>query len=601
MDRCGASVNRGGRGGGMETYYGIAVSPGIFIGPAFVLDDARRSIPRRHVPAAGVTRQLERLERALVKSVDDLSRVQADVASSLGKDAAAIFGFHIGMLSDEAVLGPIRDMIQSDRTTAEYAAHRVFGEWAERFGAMPDDSFRTKVTDLNDLSARVISHLAGDRADRLQHLDYSAGVVATELTPSQTVAFDREHVHALATDFGGLTSHMSIVARALGIPAVVGCGALSPNVTDETMLVIDGDEGLVVVDPDEQTLADFEREREQRRVYQLSLNELAELEAVTTDGVRIELHGNIEFPDEISDIIEKGGLGVGLYRTEFLYLTREREPTETEHFEAYKKCVELLDGRPLTIRTVDLGADKYTQSQAENPERNPFLGLRSIRYCLKNIPMFKTQLRAILRASALGPVRMMFPLITSLSELRQARYLVHDVMEDLAEEGVAFDRNVPMGMMVEVPSAAIQSAAFAREADFFSVGTNDLVQYTLAVDRTNERVAGLFNPQHPAVLKLIRDVVRSARRRDIPVSCCGESAGSLGFSLLLVGLGLRTLSVPSGGIPRLKRLFRSVDGTTCERIARRAISFDSDIEVSAYLRDQLRKLLPDPQGPRGGV
>lgn len=577
----------------METFYGIGVSPGIFIGPAFVLDDARRSVPRRHVPQAGVHRQLERLQRALERSVEDLRRIETDVEQRLGRDAANIFGFHIGMLSDDAVLGPIREMIQTERTTAEYAAHQVFGEWAERFNAMPDDSFRTKVSDLNDLSGRVIAHLAGDRTSRLAHLDHTAAVVATELTPSQTVAFDRNHVLAIATDFGGQTSHTSIVARALGIPAVVGCGGLSPNVTDDTMLIIDGDDGVVVVDPDEDSIAHFEREREQRRVYQLSLEEVAELDAVTTDGELIRLHGNIEFADEVDELIARGGEGVGLYRTEFLYLASESEPTEEDHYEAYRRCVELLNGRPLTIRTVDLGADKYTQSQAENPERNPFLGLRSIRYCLKNIPMFKRQIRALLRASALGPVRIMFPLITNLSELRQAKYLVRDVMEDLSEERLAFDRDIQIGMMIEVPSAALQASAFAREVDFFSIGTNDLVQYTLAVDRTNEKVASLYNPAHPAVLKLVRDVVRAARRRDIPVSCCGESAASLGFSLLLVGLGLRTLSVPSGGIPRLKRLFRSVDIPTCERIARRALSFDSDIEVSAYLRDQLRKLLPD--------
>jgi phosphotransferase system enzyme I (PtsI) len=297
-------------------------------------------------------------------------------------------------------------------------------------------------------------------------------------------------------------------------------------------------------------------------------------------------------------VLACGGGGVGLYRTEFLYLASETEPSEEDHYKAYSECVRLCAGRPLTIRTVDLGADKYTQRQQEDPERNPFLGLRSIRYCLKSQPMFKTQLRALLRASALGPIKVMFPLITSTAEFRQAKFILNEVMEDLAEEGLAYDPRLSVGMMVEVPSAAVMADSFAREVDFFSIGTNDLVQYTLAVDRTNERVAHLFNPAHPAVIKLIKDVARVGRRRHVPVSCCGESAGDPDFALLLIGLGLRTLSTTAASIPQLKRMVRSVTIEQCEKIARRALSFDSDVSVAAYLRDQARKVIPEAYAGR---
>jgi phosphotransferase system enzyme I (PtsI) len=363
-------------------------------------------------------------------------------------------------------------------------------------------------------------------------------------------------------------------------------------------IIIDGDRGLVILDPTDEKIEEYTAYIEQRKARQLSLGELASLESVTRDETKITLLGNIEFADEISAILRAGGAGVGLYRTEFLYLTRRVEPTEEDHFEAYKRCVDLLDGRPLVLRTVDLGADKHTQESIAVPERNPFLGCRSIRFCLKSLPMFKRQLRAMLRASAHGPISIMFPLISSPDEFRRARLVVHDVMEDLDDEGIEFDRGLAIGMMVEVPSAAIMSGPLAREADFFSIGTNDLVQYTLAVDRTNERVADLFNPAHPAVIRLIREVVKSARRHDIPVSCCGESAGEPEYAMLLIGLGVRTLSVTASSMAQLKRLVRSVTISQCERVAKRALSFDSDVEVSAFLRDQARKIIPEASGGR---
>jgi len=578
----------------MDVHYGIGVSSGIVIGQVFLLDDAQGRVPRRTVPADQAQTQLKRLDDAIQAATNKLVETMSSVESDLGSETAKIFGFHLGMLQDDNLLTPMRKLIEEENLTAESAASITLKGWADRLAAMPNPAFRSKVSDVNDLTGRLLSHLVGERSETLDDVDGSRIVIAPELTPSQTVGFDREKVVALATDLGGQTSHTSIVARAMGIPAVVGLGHLSETLNDGDLVIVDGDRGVVIVSPDDDTVDDYRAQQERQRVRNLSIADIAKLEAITPDGIEIKLMGNIEFPSEVNYVFQGGGEGVGLYRTEYLYLSRETEPTEDDHFQAYRKCVELLDGKPLTIRTVDLGADKYTQAFLEgNAERNPFLGLRSIRYCLKNLPMFKRQLRAVLRASALGKVRVMFPLVSTVGELRQAKYLLRDVMEDLHEEGQAFDEHIDIGIMIEVPSAALLASAFAREVDFFSIGTNDLVQYTLAVDRTNERVADLYTPAHPAVLKLIRDVSRASRKRHVDLSCCGESAGDPAFAMLLIGLGVRTLSVTPNALPGLKRLIRGVSASQCERIAKRAMSFDSESEVSIYLRDKLRKVLPD--------
>lgn len=587
----------------MEKITGIGVSPGIVVGRAFVLDDEHRRIPRRPIAPESVERQIQRLHDAIDASVADLERVRAQAEVDMGRDAAQIFSFHIGMLKDRVMIGSIEEVIRDQLVTAEYAVDHIFGQWADRFRAMPDSAFTTKVNDITDLAGRVLEHLVGEHSTTLDRLDDEVIVVARELTPSQTVGFNRNKVMALATDLGGKTSHTSIVARALNIPAVVGLQNLCAKLTDGVTLIIDGDAGVVIIDPDDETIERYLGQEAERDKIQLSLKELAKLESITTDGVRVEIMGNIEFADEITDVIDYGCSGIGLFRTEFLYLATNTEPTEDVHFDVYRSCIERLGGLPLTIRTMDLGADKSSRSHIENPERNPALGLRSIRYCLQNLPMFKHQIRAILRASALGPVKLMIPLVSSIGEFRQAKHLIHDVMEDLTDAGIPFDPKMPLGVMIEVPSAALLASTFAREVDFFSIGTNDLVQYTLAVDRTNERVADLFNPTHPAVLKLVRDVVRAARRRDVPVSSCGESAGDIEFAALLIGLGVRTLSVTPGSVPSIKRLVRSISMDRCERLAKKAISFDSDTEVSMYVRARLRKEIPeayDRVGPRAG-
>jgi phosphotransferase system enzyme I (PtsI) len=572
---------------------GLPVSPGIAIGRVLVVDADLRRVTRRAITKERVPEEQARFEAAVSNSIAELREVHQQAERQMGTEAAKVFLFHVGMLSDPSLREPIRAMIERDLVTADYATCHVLADLADKFRAARDTVFATKVNDVEDLAQRLMKHLVGGTESRIAQADEGTVVVARDLTPSQAASFDRSKILGFATDLGGLTSHTAIIAKALEIPAVMGCQTLLKTARDGVPAIVDGDKGTVILNPDGATEEEYRRYIRQRALFRVSLAELSDLPSVTTDGVHVHILGNIELPEETTRVLQHGGEGVGLYRTEYLFLTGGRRPTEEDHYAAYRRCVELCAGRELVIRTVDLGADKYTQAQEEIPERNPFLGNRSIRYCLDHPAMFRTQLRALLRASALGPIKMMFPLITSLSELRRAKFHVREVMEDLGEEGVPFDAHIKVGMMVEVPSAAIQAEAFAREADFFSIGTNDLVQYTLAVDRTNERVAHLYTPTHPAVLRLIRDVSRTARRHNVPLSCCGESAADLEYAMLLIGLGLRTLSVNSTAIPALKRFVRSVSVQQCERVARQALALDSGDQVARLLRDRARTFVPD--------
>lgn len=582
----------------MMVMKGIAVSPGIAVGECFVLDEERRRIPRRTVALAQVPVEHERLDRALSASRAELMELNGRTRDDLGEEAAKIFAFHLGMLSDPSLTKPMHGLVEKEGVTAEFAVYTGFNALAERFAAMKDAAFRTKVDDVHDLAMRVLKHLIGEHSSKLKELSGEAVLVARDLTPSQAFGLERGKVLGFVTSTGGKTGHVGIFAQAMGIPAVVGCARVTERVSDGTVVIVDGDSGTVILDPDQATLERYKRLQERVALFNIGLKELAELPCVTLDGTPVDLMGNIGSPEEIPAVLSAGGQGVGLYRTEYLYLSNDREPTEEEHFQAYKTCVELLKGKPVTIRTMDLGADKYAgdQGEQEAAERNPMLGRRSIRLCLTNLGMFKRQLRGILRASALAPagtVRVMFPLVTNIEEMRRARFFLNDVMEDLREEGVGYDGEIKVGMMVEVPSAAIMAERFAEHADFFSIGTNDLVQYTLAVDRTNELVAGMYNPANPAVIQLVKGVIRAGREARIPVSCCGEAAGELEQTMLLLGLGLRTLSASAVHLPTVKRLIRSVTISQCEAVAEKAASIDSDVAVSRYLRDQTRKIIPE--------
>ncbi|MGD0139700.1 MAG: phosphoenolpyruvate--protein phosphotransferase, partial [Tepidisphaeraceae bacterium] len=477
-------------------------------------------------------------------------------------------------------------------STAEYAVGVVMKKFAAVFSTMSDRYLAERVKDIHDIERQLLQRLLGQHRLDLSHLTSDVVIIAHDLLPSQAASLDRRHVKGFATDAGGRTSHTAIVARSMGIPAVVGLTDITSDVSAGDLVIIDGNHGIVIINPDPQILEENRGAEIRRLKIESERATLQELPAQTLDGHLISLMANIEFPNEVDDALKRGAEGVGLYRTEFLYLASDHEPSEEEHYGAYADALLRLKNRPLVIRTLDLGADKYTQSKFHNPERNPFLGDRSIRMCLHDIPMFKRQLRAIMRSSVLGDVRVMFPMITTLMELRQAKMLLNDVMEELEDEGVSYNRYIPIGMMIEVPSAALMAEKFAKEVNFFSIGTNDLIQYTLAVDRTNEKVAGLFCPGHPAVLGLVRDVIRKGSR-SIGVSMCGEMAGEPLYTLLLLGLGLTTFSMNSPDIPEVKKLIRSTTMEHARQVARRVMSFDSERQVMHYLRDETQKIDPE--------
>ncbi len=574
----------------MEIIKGIGVSPGVVICTAVVLDVEEYRIPPRKVSRQRIGNEVQRLRKAFhdaAEEVSSLQLAQADLWDSRIKD---IFAVHLHFLKDRSLRRQIADLITEKLYTAEYAVTQTMRDIARHFSQASDAYISERASDIYDIEKRLLRHLIGAQREDLKHLNDPVIVIAHDLTPTQTASFDKNLIKGIATDAGGRTSHTAIVARSMGIPAVVALGNITEVVNPGDSVVVDGNRGTVVVNPDEPALDEYRRYAAAiiERVHEL--DELTTLPAETRDGVRITLMGNIEFPYEAEITLQKGGDGIGLYRTEFLYMDAEEEPTEEEHYRAYMDTIGSITGSPITIRTFDLGADKFTQGKFHYPERNPFLGLRSIRYCLQNLAMFKTQIRAILRASAHGNIKIMFPLITSLTELRQAKWVMADVKEDLEEEGIAFDENILTGVMIETPAAALCADELANEVDFFSIGTNDLVQYTLAVDRVNERVASMYTPAHPAVLQLIHQVVKSANRAKIEISLCGEMASEVEYTPLLLGMGFTTLSLAPPMIPEIKKIIRSLTQEKCHEIARKSLQMDTDKQVISYLREEVRKI-----------
>jgi phosphotransferase system enzyme I (PtsI) len=576
----------------MEIKKGTGVSPGVAISTALVLDADDLVIPKRQVSTGQIDVEVARFQKALDETIAGLSAQRDEVLAHQRKEIAGILDFHIGVLRDKSLIDQIVAEIRDRRGTPEYAVRTVMRGYAGIFSKMTDRYLSERGKDVHDIERQLLNHLIGQKQLDLSNLESDAVVIAHDLLPSQTAALDRRHVKGFATDAGGRTSHTAIVARAMGIPAVVGLGDITAEIVSGDTVIIDGNHGVVIINPDAQAIAEHQQTELRRLKIDSELATLQELPAQTLDGHLISLMANIEFPAEVDESLRRGAEGIGLYRTEFLYLASDHEPSEEEHYGAYTDALLRLKNRPLVIRTLDLGADKYTQAKALNPERNPFLGDRSIRMCLHDIPMFKRQLRAIMRASVLGDVRVMFPMISTLMELRQAKMVLNDVMEELEDEGVSYNRDISIGIMIEVPSAALMAEKFAKEVNFFSIGTNDLIQYTLAVDRTNEKVAGLFCPGHPAVLGLIRDVIRKGSRT-ISVSLCGEMAGEPLYTLLLLGLGLTTFSMNAPDIPEVKKIIRSTTMEHARQVARRVMSFDSERQVMHYLRDETRKIDPE--------
>jgi phosphotransferase system enzyme I (PtsI) len=577
----------------MERLQGIAVSPGIAIGEALVVDNEGFRIPRRFLPRDAVDEELERLDRAMIAAASEVERNRDRVAEQLGDEYAAIFSAHLQMLHDHRLRSEIEEMIRTRHYSPEYSVSRALRKYAKVFQSLGGEYMAERANDIFDIEKRILRNLLGMRREELSQVTSPVLVLARNLTPSETANLNPQFVMGLVTEVGGPGSHTAIVAEGLGIPAVVGVGPFLTDVSGGDTVIIDGDQGQIILRPDEETLARYRHEVEEQRSLAAKLETLRDLPAETTDGTHIQLMGNIEFPAEVQQCEERGADGIGLYRTEFLYLGRDDDPPEDAHFAAYNEVAEAMRDKPIVMRTLDLGADKMRMLPDPEDERNPFLGLRSIRLALRNRDMFRVQLRAILRASTRGNVRVMFPLISTMLELRQAKSVLADAMEDLDELGVPFDRNIKIGMMVEVPSAVLMMDHFVDEVDFFSIGTNDLIQYCLAVDRSNKDVANLYTAADPAVIRLIDMAVKAADKAGRPISMCGQMSGNPLYTMLLIGIGLRTLSVTPSAVPEVKRVCRSVSLDQCQKIADQVRTLETARDVKTYLKEELSKVFPE--------
>ena len=567
----------------MEVFKGIGVSHGVAVGEAFIIESERMPVRRKQVAEGQVKAEIKRYKEAVAAAISGIRDDQRRLTPRLGKQHLDIFDAHISMLGDKNLRDKVVGRIRKQRMAAEAAVDEVLQEHIKLL--FEDKSTARWASDVYDIQSRLHRVLLGRSTGDLSELRGPSVIVAEDLMPSQTVTFERDKVLAIVMERGGKTSHTAIIANALGIPAVVGLRGLSAVVRAGDRIIVDGGAGEVVIDPDDATLARYvEIERDIIESDRRLVDEQHELPAETLDGRRISLYANIEFPTEVENAIENGAEGIGLYRTEYLYMQKGREPTEEEHFDAYREVARKMWPRPVVIRTFDLGADKAAGGIGEPGagEPNPFLGCRSIRLCFDRIGMFKAQLRAILRASVHGYIKMLFPMITSVSEIIRAREIVDEVRDELEAGGIEHESDVEIGVMIEVPSAAVMADTFAKEVDFFSIGTNDLIQYTLAVDRGNPVVSHLFQPAHPAVMKLVKHTIDAGEAAGIPVAMCGQMSGDLSYIVLLLGLGLRQFSTSPKVLPELKRAVRLIKMEDAREVASEVMQegdVDSTIEI----------------------
>jgi len=576
----------------MHILQGIAVSPGVAIGEALVIDQEGFRIPRRFVSRNAVDQEIDRWRASSAVVANEICQSRDHVNAQLGEQYGAIFSAQLQMLNDQPLVDKIESLIRGRHYSTEYAVSQTLRGFAKVFQDLDNPYLAQRANDIFDIEKRLLRELLGCGHEILSNLSSPAIVLAHNLTPGETAHLDPENVLGFVSEIGGPGGHTAIVAEAMAIPAVVGTGSFLTDVTGGDVVIVDGENGQVIVQPDEPTLARYRQQAEEGKTVVHQLESLHELPAETACGQRIELLANIEFPREATVGLERGAGGIGLYRTEFLYLGTRNDPSEEDHYNAYMEVVEAMSGRPVVIRTLDLGADKMGSNRHSTEERNPFLGLRSIRLSLRNLPLFRTQLRAVLRASAMGDVRIMFPLISSVDEFRRAKSFLSVIMEDLEDEGADFNRDIEVGIMVEVPSTVMTLDRFVKEVDFFSIGTNDLVQYALAVDRGNKEVANLYNNCDPAVLRLMKMAIDTAKTGNVPVSLCGQMSASPKYTMLLLGLGLRTLSLPPAAMSKVKNVIRSATIEKCQELANKALTLDTAQEIRSLMREELRRMVP---------
>lgn len=563
-------------------YNGTGASPGIALGKALVIEHSELVIEKRNI--SNIEEEIQKLENAVKVSKDELTKVKEKALMELGEHEAEIFEAHLLVLEDPELVDSAISKIRDEKVNADYALNEIKEMFVAMFESMDNEYMRERAADIKDVTNRVLRHILGIKVVDLARLDEKVVLIAHDLTPSDTATMNKSMVLGFLTDIGGRTSHTAIMARTLEIAAVVGLDDITKKVKDGDYIVFNGDTGEVIVNPDEETKAKYASLKEQFEEYRKSLELLKGQESITTDGRHVELAGNIGSPNDVSGLIKNDAEGVGLYRTEFLYMDKEDAfPSEEEQYEAYKAVLEGMNNKPIVIRTLDIGGDKELPYFEMEPEMNPFLGYRAIRLCLDRKDIFKTQLRALYRASVHGKLRIMFPMISSLEELLSAKEVIKEVLAELDAEKIAYANDVEVGMMIEIPSAAVISDILAKHVDFFSIGTNDLIQYTCAVDRMNQKISHLYNQFNPAVLRLIKMVIDNAHKEGKWVGMCGESAGDQRMIPILLGFGLDEFSMSPISILPARKLINSLSYAEMQKFGDEVLAMGTAKEIKEYV------------------
>ncbi|HEV8184936.1 MAG TPA: phosphoenolpyruvate--protein phosphotransferase [Chthoniobacterales bacterium] len=563
-------------------FFGVGVSPGIASGTVHVVRYEAEEVARYHIEPSEIANEIGRFETALIQTRAQILEMQQKIAEAIGAKDAGIFDAHLLVVEDRTLIDEVLRKLEADLCNVDYVFQEVATHYADTLSKIDDPYLRERALDIQDVTRRVVRNLQGKAPKAFLALTDPHILVAHNITPSDTATMNRKQVLGFATDLGSRTSHTAIMARSMNIPAVVGLHNATEKLETGQEVLVDGYNGLLILNPTPETLWHYGELKHRKEQVTEQLTGLRETKSTTHDGRHIVLSANIELPTEVNSVAENGAEGIGLYRTEFLYLNRATLPTEEEQYDTYRKVAEHVAPHPLIIRTFDLGGDKIACGMETFDEQNPFMGLRAIRFCLENLDIFKAQLRAILRSSAAaGNVKIMFPMISGLDELRRALGVLDECKAELQREGLPFASGTEVGAMIEIPSAALCADALAREVDFFSIGTNDLIQYALAVDRVNERIANLYEPTHPAVIRLLKMVADAAHKQRIWAGVCGEMAGDLTMVPLLLGLGMDELSVSASLVPRVKRAVQSLSIPECEKLVAAALELTTPVEILA--------------------
>ncbi|MBU1125813.1 MAG: phosphoenolpyruvate--protein phosphotransferase [Candidatus Omnitrophica bacterium] len=570
---------------------GIAAASGIVIGPAYRIGKEEMVVSKDPIREEEIPLQIQLFEEALIKTRREIIDLQKKIGAEMGQDEAQIFDAHLLVLEDRMLIEDVISRLKKDRVNVAFIFSEVMKKYIAVFSKIEDEYLKERIADINDVGRRILRHLLGKERRGLSDLKEKVIVVAHDLSPSDTAAMHKQSVSAFVTDVGGKTTHTAIMAKSLEIPAVVGTAEATLRIKGGEILIVDGNLGMVIISPDETTLQEYRQEEEKQRGIIEKFWSAKDLPAITRDQHHVVVNANIEFPEEVSSVKLHGAKGIGLYRTEFFYMNRKDLPTEEEHYEAYKYVAKEMNPHSVIVRTLDLGGDKFLSQFALPHEMEPFLGWRAIRFCLARPEMFKLQLRAILRASVHGNLKLMYPMISGIEELIQANKILKEAKQELRSKQIPFNDEIKVGAMIEVPSAAITADILAKEANFFSIGTNDLIQYSLAVDRANEKVAYLYEPAHPAVLRLIKNIIEAAHSAGIPVGMCGEMAGDPSFALVLLGLGLDEFSMPPQVIPELKYVLRQISLSQAQEIAQEALCLSTGKEIAEFTRLRLKGIL----------